>query len=82
MQNEYGLPLDNRADFAKTDWEMWAAANMGPEQANSLIEAVFRSRCLSHSSQPDSRTRRSSACRSVTGTRPVAAISRVSGAVL
>jgi len=23
---QYGVPLDNRADFTKTDWEMWVAA--------------------------------------------------------
>jgi len=25
-QLQYGVPLDNRADFTKTDWEMWVAA--------------------------------------------------------
>ena len=23
---QYGVPLDDRADFTKTDWEMWVAA--------------------------------------------------------
>lgn len=41
-QNPYGLPLDNRADFAKTDWELWAAASMPPAQAQQLFNAVFR----------------------------------------
>ncbi|MBE6999104.1 MAG: DUF4965 domain-containing protein [Ruminococcaceae bacterium] len=41
MTNEYGVPLDNRADYTKSDWILWCAAmteNAG--QAAKLIAPV------------------------------------------
>lgn len=37
--HKYGVPLDNRADFAKTDWLMWMAA-MQEQPAFDQITAV------------------------------------------
>ena len=30
--NEYGLPLDNRADITKSDWSMWIASMTDDEE--------------------------------------------------
>uniref|UniRef100_A0A7S2TIW2 Glutaminase A central domain-containing protein n=1 Tax=Lotharella oceanica TaxID=641309 RepID=A0A7S2TIW2_9EUKA len=40
--NEYGVPLDTRAKFTKTDWEMWVAAVGSDEQFQSITDAVFK----------------------------------------
>ncbi|MBR5868530.1 MAG: DUF4965 domain-containing protein [Clostridia bacterium] len=41
MTNEYGVPLDNRADYTKSDWILWCAAMAkDSEQASSLISPV------------------------------------------
>ena len=41
--NDFGLPLDNRADYTKSDWELWCAA-MAQDQAvrEKLIAPVVR----------------------------------------
>lgn len=39
--NPYGVPLDNRADYSKTDWLCWCAAMMdNQEQVEKLIYPV------------------------------------------
>lgn len=41
--NEYGLPLDSRRNYAKSDWTMWTAA-MAPDMEvfRAFIEPVYR----------------------------------------
>ena len=41
--NNYGLPLDSRADYTKLDWELWTATladNSADFQA--MIEPIYR----------------------------------------
>jgi hypothetical protein len=38
---QYGLPLDNRADYTKLDWEIWTATlSDDPTQFRSLIDPI------------------------------------------
>jgi len=39
--NTYGVPLDNRATFTKSDWEMWVAALGTQDQFNTLVNALY-----------------------------------------
>ena len=42
-QNAYGLPLDNRADYTKSDWILWSACLTGNESDfNALVEPVWK----------------------------------------
>ena len=36
----YGVPLDNRADFAKTDWEMWTGAMLSNQTFARIVDAL------------------------------------------
>ena len=41
--NPYGIPLDNRNTYTKTDWEFWtAAATDNPDVRRLIIDDVFR----------------------------------------
>jgi hypothetical protein len=42
-QNRYGIPLDNRRDYTKTDWLVWAATlSYNEEDFEELIEPLWR----------------------------------------
>jgi hypothetical protein len=41
--NEYGLPLDNRADYTKLDWELWTATLTNePSQFTALMDPIAK----------------------------------------
>ena len=41
--NQYGLPLDNRADYTKLDWEIWTATlSDEPSQLTALMDPIAK----------------------------------------
>jgi hypothetical protein len=41
--NEFGLPLDVRADYTKLDWSVWTATLASdPKQFNTIIDAIYK----------------------------------------
>ncbi|HKV49134.1 MAG TPA: DUF4965 domain-containing protein [Candidatus Acidoferrales bacterium] len=41
--NEYGLPLDNRADYTKLDWELWTATLASDQgQFDALVAPIVK----------------------------------------
>jgi len=39
---QYGIPLDVRGDYAKTDWQMWVAAMGTQQQFQSIVDHVYK----------------------------------------
>jgi hypothetical protein len=41
--NMYGLPLDNRADYTKLDWEVWTATLANdPRQFQQIMDPIAK----------------------------------------
>ena len=40
--NQFGLPLDNRADYTKLDWEIWTATLADPDAFATLLAPIGR----------------------------------------
>ena len=41
--NQYGLPLDVRADYTKLDWSVWTATLASdPKEFNTIIDSIYK----------------------------------------
>ena len=41
--NQYGIPLDNRADYTKLDWSIWTGTlSSKPEQFAAIVDPIYR----------------------------------------
>ncbi|KAJ5739058.1 hypothetical protein N7533_011842 [Penicillium manginii] len=41
VRGEYGVPLDNRQDWAKSDWNMWLAATFEKNTRDELVDDLW-----------------------------------------
>lgn len=41
VRGEYGVPLDNRQDWAKSDWNMWLAATFDPATRKEFVDDLW-----------------------------------------
>jgi len=44
--NPYGIPLDSRGDYSKTDWELWSTRLFDdPVYTNLVVDAIWDHLC-------------------------------------
>ena len=41
MSIQFGIPLDNRQEYTKADWQMWVAAMGSQEQFETITNLVY-----------------------------------------
>ena len=52
QQNEFGLPLDGRSDYTKTDWIFWTATMASDDDFSQFISPIYKSVLQSKDRQP------------------------------